>query len=105
MEHVVMLLDYRHLVSQSDALLFHGDVPGSLEVAGNQHLAIAETVASCDADIAVTLMIDHIDTTQYQFERKIRDRLFHLPGWPGTAAVPTPPAAAPQPQDPRASAS
>jgi DNA-binding GntR family transcriptional regulator len=103
MEHVVMLLDYRHLVSQSDALLFNGDVPGSLEVAGNQHLAVAETVASGDADIAVTLMIDHIDTTQYQFERKIRGRLFRLPGRPGIAAAPTPPAAAPQSQAPPAS--
>jgi hypothetical protein len=69
-------------------------------VAGNQHLAIAEAVASGDPDIAAQLMIDHIDTTRHQFEHKIRDRLFHLPGWAGTAAAPTPPAAAPQPQPP-----
>ncbi|MCW2864585.1 MAG: FadR family transcriptional regulator [Actinoallomurus sp.] len=91
---------FRHLVSQSDALLFHGDVPGSLEVAGGQHLAIAEAVASGDPDVAAQLMIDHISTTRHQFERKIRDRLFHLPGWPGNSATPTP-----QPQEPPASAS
>jgi DNA-binding FadR family transcriptional regulator len=97
--------NFRRLVSQSDVLLFHGDVPGSLEVAGNQHLAIAEAVASGDPDLAAQLMIDHIDTTQHQFERKIRDRLFHLSDRPATAAAPTPPAAAQQPQDPPASAS
>jgi DNA-binding FadR family transcriptional regulator len=97
--------NFRRLVSQTDVLLFHGDVPGSLEVAGNQHLAIAEAVASGDPDLAAQLMIDHIDTTQHQFERKIRDRLFHLSDRPGTAAAPTPPAAAQQPQDPPASAS
>lgn len=96
---------FRHLVSQSDALLFHGDVPGSLEVAGDQHRAIAEAIASGDPDTGAQLMIDHINTTRHQFERKIRDRLFHLPGWPRTAAAPIPPAAAPQPQDPPASAS
>jgi DNA-binding FadR family transcriptional regulator len=72
----------RRLVSQSDVLLFHGDVPGSLEVAGAQHLGIVEAVAAGEVDTAAELMTAHIDTTQEQFERKIRDRLFNLAGRP-----------------------
>ncbi|MFD3453250.1 FadR/GntR family transcriptional regulator [Streptomyces sp. NPDC058691] len=72
----------RRFVSQSDVLLFHGDVPGSLEVAGNQHIAIAQAVAAGEADTAAELMAAHIDTTQAQFERKIRDRLFNVAGRP-----------------------
>ncbi|MFF1769406.1 FadR/GntR family transcriptional regulator [Streptomyces sp. NPDC058249] len=68
----------RRLASQSDVLLFHGDAPGSLEVAARQHLAIAEAVAAGEADLASELMVEHIATTQSQFERKIRDRLFNL---------------------------
>ncbi|MEV6759996.1 FadR/GntR family transcriptional regulator [Streptomyces sp. NPDC051105] len=74
----------RRLASQSDVLLFHGDAPGSLEVAARQHLAIAEAVAAGEADLASELMVEHIATTQSQFERKIRDRLFNL----GDRAVP-----------------
>jgi DNA-binding FadR family transcriptional regulator len=74
--------NFRRLVAQSDTLLFHGDAPGSLEVAGQQHLAIAEAIASGDPDLAAQLMLDHINTTQQQFERKIRDRLFHRPERP-----------------------
>jgi DNA-binding FadR family transcriptional regulator len=68
----------RRLISQSDVLLFHGDVPGSLEVAGTQHLGILEAIAGGEVDAAAELMTAHIDTTQQQFERKIRDRLFNL---------------------------
>ncbi|WP_406841585.1 FadR/GntR family transcriptional regulator (plasmid) [Streptomyces sp. AHU1] len=68
----------RRLASQSDALLFNGDVPGSLEVAGHQHVAIADAVASGAPERAEQLMAKHIATTQAQFERKIRDRLFSL---------------------------
>ncbi|MFB7275001.1 FadR/GntR family transcriptional regulator [Streptomyces sp. NPDC056244] len=68
----------RRLASQSDVLLFHGDAPGSLEVAARQHLAIAEAVAAGEAGLAGELMVEHIATTQSQFERKIRDRLFNL---------------------------
>jgi DNA-binding FadR family transcriptional regulator len=68
----------RRLASQSDVLLFHGDAPGSLEVAARQHLAIAEAVAAGEADLASELMVEHIATTQSQFERKIRDRLFSI---------------------------
>ncbi|MFD5077197.1 FadR/GntR family transcriptional regulator [Streptomyces sp. NPDC058371] len=68
----------RRLASQSDVLLFHGDAPGSLEVAARQHLAIAEAVAAGETDRASELMVEHIATTQSQFERKIRDRLFSL---------------------------
>jgi DNA-binding FadR family transcriptional regulator len=74
----------RRLASQSDVLLFHGDVPGSLEVAAHQHVAIAEAVAAGAADLAERLMVEHIATTQSQFERKIRDRLFS----PGAPAAP-----------------
>lgn len=70
----------RRLASQSDVLLFHGDVPGSLEVAGHQHVAIAEAVAAGEPERAAELMAEHIATTQHQFERKIRDRLFGLAG-------------------------
>jgi DNA-binding FadR family transcriptional regulator len=66
----------RRYIAQSDVLLFHGDVPGSLKVAGEQHVAIADAIANGDMDRAVELMTEHIDTTQHQFERKIRDRIF-----------------------------
>jgi DNA-binding FadR family transcriptional regulator len=77
----------RRLASQSDVLLFHGDVPGSLEVAGHQHIAIAAAIAGGDVELAVELMATHIETTQHQFERRIRDRVFS-PGARPTAAVP-----------------
>jgi DNA-binding FadR family transcriptional regulator len=76
----------RRLASQSDVLLFHGDAPGSLEVAARQHLAIAEAVAAGEADLASELMVEHIATTQSQFERKIRDRLFNLGDRPAPGA-------------------
>jgi len=66
----------RRLASQSDVLLFHGDVPGSLEVAAGQHVAIAKAVAAGAADLAERLMVEHIATTQSQFEKKIRHRVF-----------------------------
>lgn len=70
----------RRFAGQSDVLLFHGDVPGSLQAAAVQHLAIAEAIAAGDPDRAATLMTEHVDTTRKQFESKIRDRLFNLPG-------------------------
>jgi DNA-binding FadR family transcriptional regulator len=76
----------RRLVSQSDVLLFHGDVPGSLEVAGNQHIAITAAIAAGDTETAVELMVAHIDTTQHQFERRIRDRVFNLTTKPVASA-------------------
>jgi DNA-binding FadR family transcriptional regulator len=83
----------RRLVAQTDVLLFHGDVPGSLEVAGTQHVGIAEAIGRGDVDTAAQLMTAHIDTTQHQFERKIRDRLFNPAGRPATAtAASSPPA-------------
>jgi DNA-binding FadR family transcriptional regulator len=68
----------RRFAAQIDVLLFHGDVPGSLVFAGRQHVAIAQAIADGDTDRAAGLMSEHIDTTQHQFERKIRDRLFTL---------------------------
>ncbi|WP_218825456.1 FadR/GntR family transcriptional regulator [Streptosporangium subroseum] len=83
------LANIRRFAFQSDALLFHGGVPGSLEVAGAQHLAIAEAIAAGEVDRAAELMIAHIDTTQNQFERKIRDRVFTLADHPaGASAMP-----------------
>ncbi|MFJ5266585.1 FadR/GntR family transcriptional regulator [Streptomyces sp. NPDC088387] len=76
----------RRLASQSDVLLFHGDAPGSLEVAARQHLAIAEAVSAGEAELAGRLMVEHIATTQSQFERKIRDRLFNLGDRPAPGA-------------------
>ncbi|SCE38957.1 transcriptional regulator, GntR family [Streptomyces sp. DvalAA-14] len=77
----------RRLMSQTDILLFHGDVPGSLEVAGRQHLAIAAAISSGGAEKAAELMQEHIDTTRRQVERKIRDRLFNLTEPVGGAAA------------------
>jgi DNA-binding GntR family transcriptional regulator len=65
----------RRFAAQSDVLLFHGDVPGSLEVAGAQHIGIAEAVAAGEPETAAKLMIEHVDTTREQFERRIRVRL------------------------------
>jgi DNA-binding FadR family transcriptional regulator len=71
------VVNIRRFAAQTDTLLFHGDVPGSLEVAGRQHVAIAEAISAGDPERAAQLMTAHIDTTQQQFERKIRNRLFH----------------------------
>ncbi|MEV6735764.1 FCD domain-containing protein [Streptomyces sp. NPDC051104] len=98
----------RRFASQSDVLLFHGDAPGSLEVAAGQHLAIAEAVAAGEADLARQLMMEHIATTQSQFERKIRDRLFNLDGRGASGAPAQPPrsaGAADEPSSPETSAS
>jgi DNA-binding FadR family transcriptional regulator len=72
------VVNIRRFAAQTDTLLFHGDVPGSLEVAGRQHLAIAAAIAEGDPDRAAGLMTAHIDTTQRQFERKIRNRMFTM---------------------------
>jgi DNA-binding FadR family transcriptional regulator len=96
----------RRLASQSDVLLFHGDAPGSLEVAAEQHLGIVEAVAAGEADLARELMVEHIATTQRQFERRIRDRLFNLDdrGAPKPPAQPSKSTAA-APPSPETSAS
>ncbi|MFI5735516.1 FadR/GntR family transcriptional regulator [Kribbella sp. NPDC051587] len=73
---VTSLRDFKE---QSDRLLFAGGLPGSLEVAAQQHVHIAEAIATGDADKAGTAMIQHIDTTQSQFEQRIRDRLKAAP--------------------------
>jgi DNA-binding FadR family transcriptional regulator len=70
----------RRLAAQTDVLLFHGDVPGSLQVAGAQHVGIAEAISHGDFGTAAQLMTAHIDTTQGQFEHRIRDRLFNPAG-------------------------
>ncbi len=66
----------RRFAAQSDLLLFHHDLPGSLAVAAQQHVAIANSIADGDAELAARLMAEHINTTQQQFERKISQRLF-----------------------------
>jgi DNA-binding FadR family transcriptional regulator len=73
---VTSLRDFKE---QSDRLLFAGGLPGSLEVAAQQHVHIAEAIAAGDPDKAATAMIQHIDTTQSQFEQRIRDRLKAAP--------------------------
>jgi len=45
-------------------------------------------IAEGDTDLAARLMAEHIDTTQQQFERKIRDRIFTLHP-PTLATAPT----------------
>jgi DNA-binding FadR family transcriptional regulator len=67
----------RKFAAQSDVLLFHGLAPGSLEAAGRQHVEIAEAIGAGDADRAMELMAQHVDTTRHQFENRIRDRLFN----------------------------
>lgn len=69
----------RRFAGQSDILLFHGDAPGSLQAAAAQHVAIADAIAAGDPDRAAALMIEHVDTTRHQFERRIRDRVFNRP--------------------------
>jgi DNA-binding FadR family transcriptional regulator len=68
----------RRFAGQIDVLLLQGDVPGSLEDAGRQHVAVATAIADGQTDLAARLMTEHIDTTQRQFERRIRDRLITL---------------------------
>jgi DNA-binding FadR family transcriptional regulator len=68
----------RRYAAQSDLLVFHGDVPGSFEVAANQHLAIAAAIANGEPSLAASLMEEHIDTTRHQFERKLKDRVFNF---------------------------
>ncbi|WP_214322689.1 FadR/GntR family transcriptional regulator [Nonomuraea sediminis] len=53
-----------------------GVAGGSLVVAADQHLAIADAVASGDEERAVMLMTQHIDMTMAQFQAEIRHRLF-----------------------------
>lgn len=72
------VINLRGFAGQTDTLLFHGDVPGSLHDAGRQHVAVARAIADGDPDLAARTMAEHIDTTQRQFERKIRDRLLKL---------------------------
>jgi DNA-binding FadR family transcriptional regulator len=82
----------RRFAGQSDVLLFHGDVPGSLAAAAAQHIAVAEAIAAGDPGRASTLMTEHVDTTRLQFERRIRDRVFNLPGRPQPSTPPGRPA-------------
>ncbi|MFC4245200.1 FadR/GntR family transcriptional regulator [Gryllotalpicola reticulitermitis] len=70
----------RRYAAQSDVLLFHGSAPGSLAQAGRQHVEIADAIADGDVERATELMTAHVETTQHQFERRIRDRLFNLTG-------------------------
>ncbi|GAA1627406.1 FCD domain-containing protein [Kribbella alba] len=73
---VTSLRDFKE---QSDRLLFAGGLPGSLEVAARQHVQLAEAIAAGDPDKARSAAIQHIDTTQAQFEQRIKDRLKAAP--------------------------
>ena len=70
----------RDFAAQSNRLLFVAELPGSLEVAGRQHVAVATAIAHGKPDEAAAAMIEHIDTTQRQFEHRIHDRLVNADG-------------------------
>ncbi|MEY9931531.1 GntR family transcriptional repressor for pyruvate dehydrogenase complex [Catenulispora sp. GP43] len=48
---------------------------GSLEVAAEQHIAIAEAIASGEDELARQLMAEHIDVTAHQIQTAIQRRL------------------------------
>ncbi|OIJ90432.1 FadR/GntR family transcriptional regulator [Streptomyces colonosanans] len=66
----------QRLQRQVSAIGLAGNSSGSLVVAAEQHLAIADAVAGGEEDRAAALMAEHIDLTQEQFQREIRHRLF-----------------------------
>ena len=44
------LLEIRAHTQQADVLLFHRHIPGSMQLAGTQHMAIAEAIAAGDPE-------------------------------------------------------
>lgn len=65
----------QRLQRQVSVIGLAGVAGGSLVVAADQHLAIAQAIASGDEEQAVTLMTQHIDMTRQQFQEEIRHRL------------------------------
>ncbi|MFD7623125.1 FadR/GntR family transcriptional regulator, partial [Streptomyces sp. NPDC059802] len=56
--------------------------PGSLAGAAEQHLAILEAIGAGEQEQAAALMARHIDTTELQVQREIRNRIFAAPAAP-----------------------
>lgn len=54
---------------------------GSLEVAAQQHIAIAEAIASGEVELAQRLMAEHIDVTARQIQTAIQRRLIEDAGF------------------------
>ncbi|WP_406415803.1 FadR/GntR family transcriptional regulator [Streptomyces sp. NBC_00842] len=65
----------RRLQRQVGAIGLAGFAGGSLTVAADQHVAIAEAIASGDEALATRLMAEHIDMTTHQCQQEIRRRL------------------------------
>jgi GntR family transcriptional repressor for pyruvate dehydrogenase complex len=68
----------RSYSGQVGRLLFRGQKPGSLVVAGAQHQDIAAGVAAGDPAAAAKALVLHIDTTEAQFERRLLERLSYV---------------------------
>jgi GntR family transcriptional repressor for pyruvate dehydrogenase complex len=66
----------RRLQRQVNAIGLAGSAAGSLTVAAQQHLAIAEAIATGEEALAASLMAEHIDMTTRQFQQELRHRLF-----------------------------
>ncbi|MEU0569501.1 FCD domain-containing protein [Nonomuraea sp. NPDC005983] len=66
----------QRLQRQVSVIGLAGVAGGSLVVAAEQHLAIAQAIASGDEEQAVAFMTEHIDMTMRQFQQEIRHRLF-----------------------------
>lgn len=70
-----IVLAYKDQVSQ---LLFLNRLNGSMVLAAQQHIEIANGVHDGDPESAARAAVAHIDTTAAQFERKIRERLLGI---------------------------
>ncbi|RVU20920.1 FadR family transcriptional regulator [Streptomyces antnestii] len=68
----------RRLQRQVTTIGLAGVAGGSLQVAAQQHVAIAEAIAAGETDRAETLMAEHIDMTAQQFKQEIWRRV--VPG-------------------------
>lgn len=60
---------------QANRLLFTTDTSRPLVTAARQHVAIAEAVSIGDAQAAVEAMVDHMNSTLGEFERRITARI------------------------------
>lgn len=72
----------QQLHQQMSTLALDGIAAGPLVDAAQQHARIASAVKAGDAGLAVRLVSEHIDRTQHQVERIIRERIFKKPQAP-----------------------
>jgi DNA-binding FadR family transcriptional regulator len=70
----------QRLQRQISVIGLAGVAGGSTVVAAGQHSAIADAIGSGDEQLAVALMVEHIDTTLEQFKQEIHSRLFPAGG-------------------------